>query len=43
MSFLNGQCNEMDIFFSLNILIGTFSECADGFQGLPKACHFPLQ
>jgi hypothetical protein len=28
---------------SLNILIGTFCVCADGFQGLSKAFHYPLQ
>jgi hypothetical protein len=26
-----------------NILISTFCECADGFQGLPKAFHYPIE
>jgi hypothetical protein len=41
--FLKGQCHEMDIFVGgLNILISTFCECSDGFQGLAKAFH-PIQ
>ncbi len=41
--FLEGQCHEMDIFVGgLNILISTFCECSDGFQGLAKAFH-PIQ
>jgi hypothetical protein len=32
------------IFFEgLNISISTFCGCADGFQGLSKAFHYPLQ
>ncbi len=30
-------------FESLNILISTFCVCADGFQGLSKAFHYPVQ
>jgi hypothetical protein len=34
---LKGQCHEMIYFFEgLNILISTFCECADGFQGLSQ-------
>jgi hypothetical protein len=34
----------MDIFLEgLNILIGTFCVCADGFQDLSKALHCPTQ
>ena len=41
---LKGQCHEMDIFFEcLNILISTFCVCADGFQGLSKGFHYPIQ
>jgi hypothetical protein len=29
-------------FEGLNILISTFCACADGFQGLPKAFHYPI-
>jgi hypothetical protein len=44
MNHLKGQCHEMDIFFEgLNILISTFCVCADGFQGLSKAFHYPIQ
>jgi hypothetical protein len=39
---LKGQCHEMDILFKgLNILISIFCVCADGFQGLSKAFHYP--
>ncbi len=38
-----GQYHEMDIFDDLNILISTFCACADCFQGLSKAFHYPLQ
>jgi hypothetical protein len=42
--WLKGQCHEMDIYFeALNILISTFCVCADGFQGLSKAFHYPVQ
>ncbi len=42
--FLKGQYHEMYIFVEgLNILIGTFCVCADGFQGLSKAFHYPVQ
>ncbi len=38
---LKGQCQEMDILFEgLNTI---FCVCADGFQGLSKAFHYPLQ
>jgi hypothetical protein len=41
---LKGQFHEMDIFFEgLNILILTLCVCADGFQGLSKAFHYPIQ
>jgi hypothetical protein len=30
-------------FECLNILISTFSKWADGFQGLSKAFHYPIQ
>jgi hypothetical protein len=30
-------------FGSQNILISTFCVCADGFQGLRKAFHYPIQ
>ncbi len=34
----------VDIFFEgLNILIRTFCVYADGFQGLSKAFHYPIQ
>jgi hypothetical protein len=34
----------MDISFEgLNILISTFFVCADGFQGLSKAFHYPVR
>jgi hypothetical protein len=40
---LQGQCHEMDIIFKgLNIMISTLCECANGFQGLPKAFHYPF-
>ncbi len=36
---LKGQCHETDIFIEgFNILSSTFRVCADGFQGLSKAC-----
>jgi hypothetical protein len=39
-----GQWHEKDIIFEgLNILISTFSVCADGFQGLSKAFHYHVQ
>jgi hypothetical protein len=31
------------LFKGLNILISTYFVCADGFQGLPKAFHYPIQ
>jgi hypothetical protein len=41
---LKGQCPEMDIFFEgLNIVTSTFCVCADDFQGLSKAFHYPIQ
>ncbi len=41
---LKGQCHEMDILLErLNILISTFCVCTDGFQGLSKAFHCPIQ
>jgi hypothetical protein len=40
---LKGQCHEMDIFFSLNILISTFCVSAYGFQGLSKDFHFSIK
>jgi hypothetical protein len=41
---LKGQCHEIEIVFEgLYILIITFCVCADGFQGLSKAFHYPLQ
>jgi hypothetical protein len=30
-------------FEGLNILISTFCVCADGFQGISKAFHYPIQ
>jgi hypothetical protein len=30
-------------FQGLNILIVTFCVCADGFQGISKAFHYPVQ
>jgi hypothetical protein len=40
---LKGQCHEMEIFFEgLNILIGTFCVCSDGFV-LIKAFHYTIQ
>jgi hypothetical protein len=43
-SFLKGQCHKMNIFIeSFDILISAFCVCADGFQGLSKAFHFPTQ
>ncbi len=42
--YLKGQCHEMDIFFDgLNISISTCCVCDDGFQGLLKAFHYPIQ
>jgi hypothetical protein len=41
--YLDRQCHEMDIFFWRKILISTFCLCADGFRGLLKALHFPIQ
>jgi hypothetical protein len=36
--------DEIDIFFEgLNILISTLCVCSDGFQGLSKAFHYPIQ
>jgi hypothetical protein len=41
---LKGQWHEMYIFFEgLNIFISTFCVCADGFQGLSKDFHYPIQ
>jgi hypothetical protein len=41
---LKGQCHEMDIFLEgLNILISAFYVCADGFQCISKAFHYPVQ
>jgi hypothetical protein len=41
---LKGQFNEMNIFFvGLNVLISTFCVCADGFQSLSIAFHFPIK
>jgi hypothetical protein len=40
---LKEQCHEVVIFEGLYILISTFCVCADGFQGLSKAFHYPLQ
>ena len=41
---LKGQCHKMDIVFEvLNILTSTFCVCADGFQCLSKAFHYPKQ
>ncbi len=41
---LQGQCQEITICCEgLNILISTFCVCADGFQGLSKAFHYPIQ
>jgi hypothetical protein len=31
------------VFEGLNIVISTFCVCADGFQGLSKAFHCPIQ
>ncbi len=31
------------LFEGLNILISTFYVCADGFQGLSNAFHYPIQ
>jgi hypothetical protein len=40
LTFLKGQCHEMDIFFEgLNIFISIFRVCADEFEGLSKAFH----
>ncbi len=42
--WLKVQCHEVDICFEgLKILISTFCVCANGFQGLSKAFHCPLQ
>jgi hypothetical protein len=39
-----GQCHEMDICFEgLLILTSTLCVCADGFQGLSIAFHYPIQ
>jgi hypothetical protein len=38
---LKGQCQEMDLFEGQNNLISTFCVCADGFQGISKAFHYP--
>jgi hypothetical protein len=39
-----GQCHELGYFFEgLSILISTFCVCVDGFQGLSKAFHYPIQ
>ncbi len=41
---LKGQCHEKDIFFEgLYILTSTFCVCADGYYGLSKAFHYPVQ
>jgi hypothetical protein len=40
---LKGQCHEMDIFLRSKRFIGTVCVCADGFQGLSKAYHYPVQ
>ncbi len=40
---LKGQCHEIYIFFEgLNIFIGNFCVCADGFHDLSKAFHYPI-
>jgi hypothetical protein len=42
LASLKGQCHVMDIFVvDINILIGSFCVCADGFQSLIKAFHYP--
>jgi hypothetical protein len=40
MNCLKGQCHEME---GLNIFISTFCVCADCFQSLSKAFHYPIQ
>jgi hypothetical protein len=43
-STFKGTVSRDGYFFGrLNILIGTFCVCADGFQGLRKAFHYPIQ
>ncbi len=42
--FLKGTVLRDGYFFEgLNILISTFCVCADGFQGLSNAFHYPVQ
>jgi hypothetical protein len=42
--FLKGTVSRDGYFFDgLNILISTFCVCADGYQGLSKAFHYPVQ
>ncbi len=41
---LKGTVSRDGYFFEgLNVLLRTFWVCADGFQGLSKAFHYPLQ
>ncbi len=42
-TFLRGHCHEMDFFEGLNKWISTVCICADGFQSLSKAFHYPIQ
>jgi hypothetical protein len=41
--YLYGQRHEMIFFGGLLIFISTFCLCADGFQCLSKAFHYPIQ
>ncbi len=44
LTFLKGTVSKDGYFFEcLNILISSFHVCADGFQGLSKAFHYPIQ
>jgi hypothetical protein len=40
---LKGQCHEMDIFVQRSKHFSSFCTCANGFQGLSNAFHYPIQ
>ncbi len=43
LSFLRDSVTSGYFFEDLNILISTFCVCADGFKGLFKSFHYPIQ
>jgi hypothetical protein len=40
---LKGQCHEMDIFVQRSKHFSSFCTCANGFQGISNAFHYPIQ